>query len=156
MGMGEMTPLFKKLNLGSRSSITVLNAPSSFEAELTALKGITVVRNIKGKVGFAIAFVTKQKELDRVSASLARTAEGDAVLWIAYPKGTSKKYTCEFNRDAGWTVLGKAGYEPVRQVAIDEDWTALRVRNVHYIKTMKRNPEGAISKAGKQRAQGKR
>ena len=150
-----MTPLFKKLNLTSRASITVLDAPASFEAELTALKGIKVVRTIKGKVEFAIAFATQQKELDRVSASLARTAEGDAVLWIAYPKGTSKRYTCEFNRDAGWTVLGKAGYEPVRQGAIDEDWSALRFRKVDYIKTMKRNPEGAISKAGRKRTQDK-
>jgi hypothetical protein len=151
-----MTPLFKKLNLASQSSITVLYAPSSFEAELTALKGVKTVRRISGKVMFAIAFVTRQTELDKASAALVKAADGDAILWMAYPKGTSKKYTCDFNRDSGWKVLGKAGYEPVRMVAIDEDWSALRFRKAEYIKTMKRNPEGAISTAGKKRAQEKR
>ncbi len=146
-----MTPLFTKLNLASQTAATVLNSPASFEPELAALKGVTVVRWVGGKVSFAIAFARTQAELDKASAALAKSADGDAVIWIAYPKGTSKKYTCEFNRDSGWKVLGKAGYEPVRMVAIDEDWTALRFRKAEYIKTMKRNPEGAISTTGKKR-----
>lgn len=152
----DMTPLFSKLNLTDRTTITVLNAPASFETELSALKGVQVVRSVRGMVGFAIAFATTQAELDKVSTAMVKAADGDAVIWIAYPKGTSKKYTCEFNRDSGWKVLGKAGYEPVRMVAIDEDWTALRFRKVDYIKTMKRNPEGTISPAGKKRTQAKR
>ena len=46
----------------------------------------------------------------------------------------------------------EAGYEPVRQVAIDEDWSALRFRKVEFIKTMNRKPEGAISSAGRKKA----
>jgi hypothetical protein len=59
----------------------------------------------------------------------------DALLWFAYPKGTSKRYACEFNRDTGWHVIRKAGFDSVRQVAIDEDWSALRFRRVEYVKT---------------------
>ena len=69
------------------------------------------------------------------------------------PPGTSKKYKCEFNRDSGWLVLGAAGFEPVRMVAIDDDWSALRFRRVEHIKKMARNPDGAISTAGKSKAQ---
>lgn len=148
-----MTPLFTKLNLGSNTAIHVLNAPAYFEHELATLKGVKVVRAIKGKISFAIAFVMKQAELDRISSGLMRAAEGDAILWMAYPKGTSKKYRCEFNRDSGWAVLGKGGYEPVRQVAIDEDWSALRFRKVEYIKSITRDPDGAISQEGKRKAQ---
>src|SRR5713101_8045074 len=32
-----------------------------------------------------------------------KLAQGDAVVWFAYPKGTSKRYKCEINRDTGWT-----------------------------------------------------
>ena len=71
---------------------------------------------------------------------------------MIYPKGTSKKYKCEFNRDSGWPALGAGGYEPVRMVAIDEDWSALRFRKAEKIKSMTRNPDGAISKVGKQKA----
>jgi hypothetical protein len=73
------------------------------------------------------------------------------VVWVAYPKGSSKKYTCEFNRDSGWSSMGAQGLEPVRMVAIDEDWSALRFRRVDYIKTMKRGAAHAISAKGKAR-----
>ena len=56
------------------------------------------------------------------------------MLWFAYPKGTSKRYTCEFNRDAGWGVIRAAGFDSVRMVAIDEDWSALRFRRLEYVK----------------------
>ena len=89
-------------------------------------------------VHFAIAFATKQAEVDALSRALTAKAEGDALLWFAYPKGTSKKYPCEFNRDTGWDVLRSAGFDTVRAVAIDEDWSALRFRRVEFIKVVGR------------------
>jgi hypothetical protein len=147
-----MSPLFKKLNVGAQQVIHVLNAPESFERELVGLEGVTIERSVSGRSRFAIAFVVTQAELDVASARLAKACEGDAVLWIAYPKRTSKKYKCEFNRDSSWTTLGAAGFEPVRMVAVDADWSALRFRRVEHIKTMARNPAGAISEAGKRKA----
>jgi len=83
---------------------------------------------------FALAFATTQAQLDRSSKTLAAASEGDAVLWFVYPKGTSKRYRCEFNRDSGWSVLRNSGFDSVRMVAIDEDWSALRFRRVEYVK----------------------
>lgn len=133
-----MSPLFEKLNIGDHKIVHVLNAPESFETELAALKGLTVRRTISTGTEFALAFVVTQKELDSVSTKLVKAAQGDAVLWLAYPKGTSKKYKCEFNRDSGWDVLRKAGFDSVRMVAIDDDWSALRFRRVANIKTAKK------------------
>jgi hypothetical protein len=148
-----MTPLFKKLNLKDQRSIVVLSAPASFEPELAALGDVTVIRKI-GKTAtfdFAIAFVMTQKQLNEASAALAGAAKGDAILWMAYPKGSSKRYTCEFNRDDGWDVLAQAGFEGVRMVAIDEDWSALRFRRVEFIKSLSRAPERALTETGKLR-----
>ena len=147
-----MSPLFKKLNLSTQTVIHVLNAPASFEPELAALQGVTVKRTVSGRSEFAMAFVVTQAELNASSSKLALACEADAVLWMVYPKGTSKKYRCEFNRDSGWPALGAAGFEPVRMVAIDEDWSALRFRRVEHIKSMARSPGSAISKAGKRKA----
>ena len=132
----EPTPLFKKLNLGTHREIVVLNAPDSFEPELKKLKGVKIARdpNSPKSVKFALAFATTQAELDRSSKTLAAAAEGDAVLWFVYPKGTSKRYRCEFNRDSGWGVIRKAGFESVRMVAVDEDWSALRFRRLEFVK----------------------
>jgi hypothetical protein len=131
-----MSAVFKKLNLKNPKSIQLYNAPESFEAELVRLEGIKIVRDAKAPKGveFALAFAQTQKELDRLSKLLAAGAAEDAVLWFAYPKGTSKRYRCEFNRDSGWSVIRALGFDSVRQVAIDEDWSALRFRDVDFIK----------------------
>jgi len=128
-------PVFKKLNLAEHGEIAVFNVPKSFEPELARLKNIKVLRDPKKPkaLTFALAFAVTQAELDRLSTMLAAACEGDAVLWFAYPKGTSKRYSCEFNRDSGWRVIRDAGFKSVRQVAIDEDWSALRFRPLQYV-----------------------
>ena len=140
-------PTFAKLNLKDQTEIVVLNAPASFEPELKSLKGVTVRRDAKGgDIDFSLAFVMTQKEVDTVGPQVAKKAKGDAVVWFAYPKGSSKKYKSQINRDSGWAVMGKAGFEPVRMVAIDEDWSAVRFRRVEFIKTMNRPDEVRLTK----------
>jgi hypothetical protein len=131
-----MTSIFQKLNLKTQSEIVLFNVPSSFEPELAKLQSVKIIGNPKkpASVQFALAFAQQQAELDRLSKLLAANSSGDAVLWFAYPKGTSKRFTCEFNRDTGWHVIRNEGFDSVRQVAIDEDWSALRFRRLEYIK----------------------
>lgn len=145
-----MSELFAKLNWKNQAEILVINAPASFEAELVRLQNVTIQRSIEKleQVTFSLAFVTKQIEVDSLALAIAEKAKGDAIVWFAYPKGTSKKYRCEFNRDSGWSVLGSLGFEAVRQVAIDEDWSALRFRRVAFIKSMRRDPNRAMSEQG--------
>jgi hypothetical protein len=133
---GSSMPLFKKLNLGDHDPVIVFNAPDSFDRELNKLD-VEVQRDPKkpSAVTFALAFAVTQKELDKFSAILAKASQGDAILWFAYPKGTSKRYTCEFNRDTGWHVIRDAGFDSVRAVAIDDDWSALRFRRVEFVKS---------------------
>jgi len=148
-----MSPTFAKLNLKDQSDIVVINAPASFEPEITSLRGVTVRRAMADAkhISFSLAFATTQKEVDAVAKAIARKGGGDAIVWIAYPKGTSKKYTCEFNRDSGWPSMGAAGFEPVRMVAIDEDWSAVRFRRAEFIKTMTRPQEYRYSAHAKAR-----
>jgi hypothetical protein len=150
-----MTPLFQKLNLKDHRKIVVLNAPESFEKELRALTGVSIARSHAAlqEIAFFLAFVTKQAQVDEAARAIAKKGLGDPVVWFAYPKQSSKRYTCEFNRDTGWTELGKAGFEPVRMVAIDEDWSAMRVRRVERIKAMKRDPRRTLSAAGRKKAE---
>jgi hypothetical protein len=131
-----MTPLFKKLNLKpEHGAVVVLNPPVSFEAALhmLAAEGVTIERSAKPSLHFGLAFAITQAELNTAIARLTAAAVGDAVLWFAYPKQSSKRYRCEFHRDSGWDALGAAGYDSVRMVAIDEDWSALRFRKVEHI-----------------------
>jgi len=144
--------IFGKLQLKDQADMVVLDAPPSFEKELKALKGVRVHRDARvSHVDFAIAFVMRRAELEKHARALATRAQGDAVIWFAYPKGSSKRYHTELNRDTGWQVLGDLGFEVVRMVAIDEDWSAKRFRRPAYIKSMKRDSSWAMSKAGKEK-----
>ena len=131
-----MASIFEKLNLKDRQEMVVLNAPASFEAELARLPVMTIHHSLASvaETEFLLAFVTRKSEVDALAPKMAKRAKGDAVVWFAYPKGTSKKYKCDFNRDTGWDALKAAGFDTVRAVAIDEDWTGLRFRRVEFIK----------------------
>jgi len=146
--------VFGKLNLKDQKEILVLNAPASFEPELADLEGVAILRDLK-KIKtalFSLAFVTTQQEVDALAPVIARKAQGDAIVWFAYPKGTSKKYKSQINRDNGWNVLGREGFEPVRMVAIDEDWSAVRFRRVEFLKNLTRAKEHRLTERAKGRA----
>ena len=152
-----MNPIFKKLNFKDQSQLHIVNAPASFKNDMDEMALLAEVKTALAgakKVQFFLAFVTKQKEVDDLTSKVVPLMEGDGLIWFAYPKGTSKKYKCEFNRDNGWALLGKNGYEPVRMVAIDEDWSALRFRKAEHIKTMTRS--SAISETGKKKIAAKK
>lgn len=147
-----MNAVFRKLNLKGDGPVHVIDPPPSFEPELDEVGETNLVeRSLDGVTGatFAMAFATKQHEVDAFADAVASATVGDATVWVAYPKGSSKRYTCEFNRDTGWASMGAAGFEPVRQVAIDEDWSALRFRRVEYIAKLTRS--SAVSAQGRAR-----
>ena len=132
-----MSEICQKLNLKGQQEIVVLSAPESFQPELARLPAPTIHHHIESvaEIAFFLAFVTKKSEVDALAGPVAERATGDATVWFAYPKGASKKYKCDFNRDTGWDALKAVGFDTVRAVAIDEDWTALRFRRKEYIKS---------------------
>lgn len=152
-----MTPLFKKLNFKDHSEIVVINSPDSFLPELNEMRPFTKVISGLSKVvagSFFMVFVTKKEEIDQLIAQIDPKIEGDALIWFCYPKTTSKNYTCDFNRDTGWSALGEYNLEGVRQVAVDADWSALRFRKTTYIKKLTRSKDFALSTEGKKRTTG--
>ncbi len=149
-----MTALFKKLNYKAHKQILVLNAPQSFGEELSLMEESTqVVQSIElaEVIEFTLAFVLDLIAIENFIHSIQQKLSADPIIWIAYPKASSKKYTCAFNRDTGFGILGVYGFEGVRQVAIDEDWSALRFRRVSHIKNITRKESFALTKEAKER-----
>ncbi len=149
-----MDATFKKLNYKQQKNVFVLNAPKSFDENLKSIaQEASIHTQVKAndKIEFVIGFATKQQEINDMVTAISPLLVGDAIVWLCYPKMSSKKYTCEFNRDNGWDIAGKYSLEGVRQVAIDEDWSALRFRKVSYIKSFTRDEKMALSAEGKKR-----
>jgi hypothetical protein len=152
-----MSPLFKKLNLKAGNALLVLNAPTDFDSALSQLPDHEIQTEAQegGKHDFVLVFVSNQVELRDIAATAFADSGGDVIVWCAYPKKSSKRYSSDINRDSDWSLLGALGFEAVRQVAIDEDWSALRFRRVDYIGPMTRAPKRALTPEGKCKTSGK-
>jgi hypothetical protein len=76
-----------------------------------------------------LAFVLDRAQVGALARVLKRhrPRDGEARLWVAYPKGGSGVAT-DLNRDHGWEPLHALGLRPVAQVAVDAVWSALRFR----------------------------
>jgi hypothetical protein len=73
-----------------------------------------------------LVFVKDRAGLAAEASAALDAARSDRIAWIAYPK--AGKLGTDLNRDILWDLLKGKGVKPVRQVAIDETWSALRFR----------------------------
>ncbi len=153
-----MHSLSKKLNLKDTQKRFVFGTPKTCLWVIEALKEDGHVfedLNALHEMSMALIFVQSQKELADILPALMEKLTSDALFWVAYPKKSSKRYTSDLHRDQGFERIGHYGYEPVRQIAIDEDFSALRFKPVHAIKTLHRSAKMALSKEAKKRIQSK-
>lgn len=93
-----------------------------------------------GDARFLIAFVHDRAELAEAASEVAARYGRGGQLWIAYPK-RSGAIRSDLSRDHGWEPIAALGLLAVTQVAIDDDWSALRFRQRDEIKVLKRRSE---------------
>ena len=148
-----MHPVIKKLNYKNQEKVLVLYSPEEFQIVLNELKDLSSVDQFirETEYEYILIFVKKVQEIEKFSALITQNISEDAVFWVAYPKKSSKKYSSDINRDNGWQSLGDIGFEGIRQVAIDNDWSALRFRQARLIKSFIRDKNRALSKEGRER-----
>jgi hypothetical protein len=133
-----MKNLLEKLNYKGQKRISVINAEESFMRSISPeLSDVIVDRKIDPRYPyeFMILFVKTVSDVEMLAPMTLHNLKADGILWFCYPKKTSKKYNSDIDRDHGWKVLNNSGLHGIRLVAIDEDWSALRFRNIKYIKS---------------------
>ncbi len=125
--MAEKT-LLQKLRLQPGQRALILNAPAGYLEGLGALPaGVALDVEPQGSYDFVHLFVRNAAELARLRPAALAAIKDDGILWIAYPKGSSKVAT-DINRDSLWALMGDSGLRPVMQIAMDAIWSALRFR----------------------------
>ena len=70
-----------------------------------------------------------QSELRKKLPSLLASLKDNAIFWLAYPKLTSV-LAGDLNRDSIRELAPAHGLDTVSQIAIDADWSALRLKRV--------------------------
>lgn len=149
--MPEIHPIIKKLQYKDLGQpVLMLNAPQAYQEVISFLQGDVHTEPVQAPYDFVQAFGTSNEELRRLAEIAAGSVADNGLLWLCYPKKTSKTYkNSDCSRESVTGILADEGYEPVRQIAIDEDWSALRYRKAELIKTMTRS--FAATAKGKER-----
>ena len=148
----QVQPVLQKLNARPGLPVRVLNAPPELEPLIAAWGEDTVVRReLDSDTSFVLVFVQAASDVVAQAQLIVPLLADDALLWLAYPKKSSKRYRSDLSQMHGWQPLGDLGFEAVRQVSIDSDWSALRFRRTQHIATLRRQELMAMSDLGKRR-----
>lgn len=143
-----MNAVLKKLGLKDQDPILIINAPDEYKEIMSTIEA-TIHSSPDVKYKFVQIFAKSMEEACKIVPFAIEALEEDGYIWLCYPKGTSKKYKSDINRDKSWEVFAPFEFEPVSLVAIDADWSALRFKPVDKISVMKRKT--ASTEKGKER-----
>lgn len=110
----------EKLQVKGARTLAIIQAPDAIAVAATApLAAADVV----------LAFVSHKAELTGRLPEIVEGMRADAIFWLAYPKLTSK-LAGDLNRDIIRALAPDYGLDTVSQVAIDDDWSALRLKRM--------------------------
>lgn len=121
-------PVYEKLRIAEGMRVIVLNSPGDYQEVIGGLpEGVVISDQYQGEGEFVHLFVANRAELDDYIDAAVEAIKYDGLLWISYPKGSSKVET-DINRDSIWELLKAKGIRPVAQISINGVWSALRFR----------------------------
>jgi hypothetical protein len=121
-------PLSEKLRMAEGSTVLVINGPDNYKDLLGVVpENLVISREPSGEFDFVHLFASNRSELDDYIDIALESVKYDGLLWVSYPKGSSKVET-DINRDSIWEILKEKGIRPVRQVSVDSTWSALWFR----------------------------
>jgi hypothetical protein len=120
--------LVKKLRLLPGQRVAVVNAPAGYLGELVPLpEGVQVSDRLEGQFDWVQVFVRNRAELEGLASLAVQALQPQSLLWISFPKGTSKIQT-DLTRDQGWEVLQQADLKWVNLISVNDTWSAFALR----------------------------
>ena len=124
----DPTAVARKLKLTAASSPVVRGASPDDLAALSQARA-DLKTATEAKHDWILLYVDTRAALERAIAGVAAALASPGTLWIAYPKGSSKRQT-DLTRDQGWEALKSVDLMWLSLVSIDETWSAFSLR--HY------------------------
>ena len=118
-------PVAERLQVKGERRLAVVGAP----AEVDAAIGVLQEHAQPADADVLLLFVASRAALDAELADVLPNLRQNAILWLAYPK-LSSRLAGDLNRDVIRAAVPACGLAPVSQIAIDDDWSALRLKRL--------------------------
>jgi hypothetical protein len=118
-------PVAERLQVKRGRRLAVVGATGA----MNDVVGAKDARTDAADADVVLLFAKDRANLETKLPALLSQLRADAILWIAYPK-LSSKLAGDLNRNVIGAAAPAYGLDTVSQIAIDDVWSALRVRRV--------------------------
>jgi hypothetical protein len=117
----------QKLYIRENYTVLLLGAPKGYTELLGELpKGVKVVTRAAKPVEFIQVFAAKKADMTELLLKAKPLLKPDGLLWVTYPK--AGQMDTDLKREVVWECGQAAGMRCVAQIAVDEVWSALRMK----------------------------
>ena len=116
-------PVADRLQVKGERRLSVVDAPEGLDAAI----GASDARARLADADVVLVFVRDRRAFETSLPAVLHEAAPAAILWLAYPKLTSP-HAGDLNRDILRAAVLTRGLDTVSQIAIDADWSALRLK----------------------------
>lgn len=126
--------LTEKLLLKAGNKVLLVKSPSNYSSLLDPLpEGITFHQEAQGQFDAIHLFVENKLSLQSELKRLMPCLNERTIFWIIYPKKSSK-ISSDIHMNDAWTEVEEFGLSPVASAAIDETWTAIRLKRKELVR----------------------
>ena len=115
----------ERLQVKNDRYLAVIGAPIEVDAAI----GETQRRVEPHSADVVLSFVRDRVSLEAELAGALPRLKPAAIFWLAYPR-LSSKLASDLNRDVIRAAVPAHGLDTVSQIAIDDDWSALRLKRL--------------------------
>lgn len=120
------TPLAKKLGLKEGMSALVINEPQPYSSFFSDLpEPIFFVNRSETNIDFIHLFCQTFQQLEKNAPLLIPKLKKNGLMWVSWPKGSSKLET-DMKREPLRSFVLKLGLVDVKVCAVDKDWSGLK------------------------------
>jgi Protein of unknown function (DUF3052) len=118
-------PVAERLQVKGERRLAVIGASAALEKTVGAAKA----RVDLAKADVVLLFAADRAGLEAKLPDALKTMQETTILWVGYPK-LSSGLAADLSRDIIHALAPKYGLDTVSQIAIDDDWSALRLKRV--------------------------
>jgi hypothetical protein len=121
------TPLWKKLGIKDQSKIYLSNEPGDYLKLVSPLpQGVKFVQRLARTTDLVHLFVTEKARLARQLSTMLTKLKPDGVIWVSWPKRSSKVAT-DITEDTIREVALPLGLVDIKVCAVDDTWSGLKL-----------------------------
>jgi len=120
------TPLAKKLGIKNGFNIALFHQPDYYFKLFTDFPANVDLTNKTSNIDFIHYFTIEEKQLLRDIIMLKNRIKQNGMIWISWPKKSSKVST-DINEDVVRGIALRNGLVDIKVCAVDDTWSGLKL-----------------------------